>query len=61
MARSSTPWQLNESQGADVAGQAALPGVSAQPASEDGQPMGNGAEARSRDGSALGAPSAPAS
>ena len=60
MARSSTPWQLNESQSADVAGQAALPGVSAQPASEDGQPMGNGA-AQSRDGSALGAPSAPAS
>ena len=60
MARSSTPWQLGENQGTDVAGQAAQPGVTAQPVNDGGQPMTNGA-AQTRDGSALGAPKAPAS
>ena len=63
MARSSTPWQLGESPTpaiADQVGQAALPEASAQPAKDDTQTLSNGA-AQSREGSALGAPKAPAS
>ena len=59
MARSSTPWQL-ESQTPAMTGQAALPDAAAQPARDDAQTMNNGA-AQSREGSALGAPKAPAS
>ncbi|QCC86835.1 polysaccharide deacetylase family protein [Desulfovibrio desulfuricans] len=60
LARSSTPWQLNEAPAADMGGQAALPGATAQPEQERARPVSNGA-AQSRDGSALPAPQTPAS
>ena len=59
MARSSTPWQL-ESQPPAMAGQVALPETAAQPVKDDAHTMNNGA-AQSPEGTALGAPKAPAS
>lgn len=60
LARSSTPWQLEESQRPEISGQAALPGTTVQPASEAPQPAGGGA-AQPRDGSALSPAQAPTS
>jgi len=60
LARSSTPWQLNDSPAADMGGQAALPGATAQPEQERAKPVSNGA-AQSREGSPLPAPQTPAS
>ena len=60
LARSSTPWQLADAPAADMGGQAALPGATAQPEQERAKPLSNG-PAQSRDGSSLPAPQAPAS
>ena len=51
---------ITEQSNPAMTGQAALPDAAAQPARDDAQTMNNGA-AQSREGSALGAPKAPAS
>lgn len=63
LARSSTPWQLEESQSRRVAGQAVLPGVagpSVQPVQEAPHPVGS-ASGQAGEGSALTPAQAPAS
>ena len=60
LARSSTPWQLEESPSSEVAGQAALPGSAVQPEQNASPPAGS-SPAQPREGSVLSPAQAPAS
>lgn len=60
LARSSTPWQLEESPSSEMAGQAALPGSAVQPEQNASPPAGS-SPAQPREGSALSPAQAPAS
>ena len=60
LARSSTPWQLEESPSSEMAGQAALPGSAVHPEQNASPPAGS-SPAQPREGSALSPAQAPAS
>ncbi len=60
LARSSTPWQLEESPSSEMAGQAALPGSAVQPEQNASPPAGS-SPAQPREGSVLSPAQAPAS
>ena len=60
LARSSTPWQLEESPSSEMAGQAALPGSAVHPEQNASPPAGS-SPAQPREGSVLSPAQAPAS